>query len=146
MIQRRLFTALYFLVFLFDRWTRGGNRERTGRQRKTEDLTGSRSLRSLFSFKSANKEAVNSQVWLTEVSYTFDRSSPGSQMVDSQVTSCKSVQRKMIWLRPDSWQPTKCQSLQVMLLYSVARRAVVSVWLNTIQGKLDLFEKRVIEK
>ena len=36
----RLFKALYYLVFLFNRLTRGGNRERTGRQRKTEDLTG----------------------------------------------------------------------------------------------------------
>ena len=31
----RLFTALYFLVVLFDLWTRGENRERTGRQRQT---------------------------------------------------------------------------------------------------------------
>ena len=31
--------ALYFLVFLFDLWTRGYNREKTGRQRKTEALT-----------------------------------------------------------------------------------------------------------
>ena len=34
-------TAFYFLVFLCDRReSRRGNRERTGRQRKTEDLTG----------------------------------------------------------------------------------------------------------
>ena len=32
-------TALYFLVFLFDRWTRGVNRE-TGRQHKTEAWIG----------------------------------------------------------------------------------------------------------
>ena len=38
-VWTRLFTALYFLVFLFDCWTRGYNRERTGRQLKTEDLT-----------------------------------------------------------------------------------------------------------
>ena len=31
---------LYFLVFSFDCWMRGGNRERTGHQRKTEDLPG----------------------------------------------------------------------------------------------------------
>ena len=36
----RLFTALYFLVFLFGRCTRRENRERTGRQRKTEDFNG----------------------------------------------------------------------------------------------------------
>lgn len=34
----RLFTA-YFLVFWFDRWTRRKNRERAGREHKTEDLT-----------------------------------------------------------------------------------------------------------
>lgn len=33
-----LFTALYFVVLIFDRWTRGGNRGGTGRRRKTKDL------------------------------------------------------------------------------------------------------------
>ena len=38
--QFRLFTALYFLVFLFDRGARGYNHERTGRQHQREVLTG----------------------------------------------------------------------------------------------------------
>ena len=38
---RRLFTALYFYVFLFHYWTRGYNRKKTGRQNKAEDSLGS---------------------------------------------------------------------------------------------------------
>ena len=44
----RLFTALYFLVVLFDLWTHGANRERTGRQRQTvytRERKGERSTR-----------------------------------------------------------------------------------------------------
>ena len=35
-----LFTALYFVIFLFDHWTGKGNRKRSGYQHKMEDLTG----------------------------------------------------------------------------------------------------------
>ena len=36
-----VFTATYFLVFLFDRWTHGGNRERAGRSTKRKSSLNS---------------------------------------------------------------------------------------------------------